>query len=52
MLFCISQRQLFVVGFGSNLLVNISFKEVMKSKIVTKILMLNIQKKVIGENAS
>lgn len=32
----------FTAGFGSNLLVNISFKELMKNKIVTKILMCNI----------
>jgi len=43
MLFCISQGQIFVAGLGSNLLVNISFKEVIKSKIVTKILIFNIQ---------
>lgn len=49
LLFCISQQQLFVVDFGSNMLVSICFKEVTKSKTVTKIFMCNTKKKVIGK---
>lgn len=45
LLFCISQQQLFVVDFGSNMLVSICFKEVTKSKTVTKIFMCNTKKK-------
>lgn len=41
----LSQRQLFELGFESNLSFNISFKDVMKSKIMTKILIFNIPKR-------